>query len=230
MSLPLRRTRLDAETSFAFSCDRCSRCCRYKKIQVNPYEIARLAHNLAMSTCDFISRFTADGGTQLACNEDGTCVFLSSGGCGVHRDRPLVCRLYPLGRHVSASGEESFSEIEPDPGCTGVYGEERTIADYLDSQGARPYMQAADKYLSLFCKLYEIMRDNAEAPVKRKAEKQVTASVDASAHDQVNDMMDIDAVVSSYCKENGLPFPENPDEKMAFHIQAVEAWANNYRR
>ncbi|MEA5114556.1 MAG: YkgJ family cysteine cluster protein [Geobacteraceae bacterium] len=230
MSLPLRRTGLNTETSFAFSCDRCSKCCRCKKIQVNPYEIARLADNLAISTGEFVRRFTTSGGTQLACNDDETCVFLSPGGCGVHRDRPLVCRLYPLGRHVSASGEESYSEIEPEPGCTGVYGEERAIGDYLDSQGARPYMQAADKYLRLFCKLYEIMRDNVEAPVKRKAEKRVTAGVDASAHDQVNDMMDIDTVVSNYCRENDLPFPKDPDEKMALHIQAVEAWANNYRR
>ncbi len=230
MSLPLRRTRLNAETPFAFTCERCSRCCRHKKIQVNPYEIARLADNLAMSTGEFVRRFTTNGGTQLACNDDDTCVFLSSGGCGVHPDRPLVCRLYPLGRHVAASGEESFSEIEPEPGCTGVYGEERTIGDYLDSQGARSYMQAADKYLSLFCTLYGIMRENAGIPVKRKAVKQVTASINASAHDQVNDMMDIDTVVSTYCRENGLPFPKSPDEKMALHIQAVEAWATNYRR
>lgn len=230
MSLPLRRTGLNTETPFAFSCDRCSQCCRCKKIQVNPYEIARLADNLAMSTGEFARKFTTNGGTQLASNDDETCVFLTSGGCGVHRDRPLVCRLYPLGRHVSASGEESFSEIEPDPGCTGVYGEERTIGDYLDSQGARPYMRAADRYLSLFCTLYGIMRENAGTPGKRKAAKRMSAGTDAGAHDQVNDMMDVDIVVSNYCRENDLPFPKDPDEKMVLHIQAVEAWALNYRR
>lgn len=111
----MRRKGLNRQTRFAFTCNQCLSCCRNKKIQINPYEIARLAHHKRMSTEDFVSCYTHTGGTLLNWNEDGTCVFLGPQRCGVHPDRPLVCRLYPLGRNLNGMGEEGFSG-----GCTTV--------------------------------------------------------------------------------------------------------------
>jgi Putative zinc- or iron-chelating domain len=87
-----------AETSrsseFGYVCRRCSLCCRDKRIQINPYELARLARAQGETTSEFRERWTLDGqGTTLGQKEDGTCVFLGSQGCEVHADRPLVCRL-----------------------------------------------------------------------------------------------------------------------------------------
>ncbi len=107
--MQFRRTNLDRETPFAFSCMRCLACCRDKKIQVNPYEIARLARNRKLATSDFIDQYTIDAGGFRKWDEKGYCVFLDSQGCSVHEDRPLVCRLYPLARHVNNNLDESFS-------------------------------------------------------------------------------------------------------------------------
>ena len=169
MSLPLRRTGLNRKTPFFFSCVRCLRCCHHKKIQVNPYEIVRLAANRGISTAEFIERHTHESGTILNWEEGGACVFLDSQGCSIHPDRPLVCRLYPLGRHVLPSGEESFSEIEPDNDCKGVYGDSGMITAYLDSQGAFPFMEAADRYLDLFWRLYMILEKEAAVPEAQDA-------------------------------------------------------------
>ena len=148
-------------------CSQCLLCCRHKKIQVNPYEVTRLAANRGLSTAEFINRYTHDSGTILNWEEDGACVFLDSKGCGVHPDRPLVCHLYPVGRHVLPSGEETFSEIEPDKGCKGVYSNDGMIAAYLESQGARLFMEAADKYLDLFWRLYQILQEETAQPEKK---------------------------------------------------------------
>jgi Fe-S-cluster containining protein len=230
MSLPLRRTGLNRKTPFFFSCAQCLRCCHHKKIQVNPYEIARLAVNRGLSTALFIERYTHDSGTILNWEEDGACVFLDSKGCGVHPDRPLVCRLYPLGRHVLPSGEESFSEIEPDNGCKGVYGDSGMITAYLNSQGAAPFMGAADRYLDLFWRLYMILEKEAAEPETHNAIVSVFKKYAGGERNGDIGFADVDAIVAAFCEKLCIPVPKSIDDKMSIHIQAVEAWANNSGR
>ena len=225
MSLPLRRTGLNLTTPFSFSCAQCLRCCRHKKIQVNPYEIARLAANRGLSTTDFIDNFTHDGGTVLNWEDDGACVFLNAKGCGVHPDRPLVCRLYPLGRHVLASGAESYSEIEPHEGCSGVYSDSGTISTYLDAQGARPFMAAADNYLALLWRLCQILEQEAGEPDKENAIIVVFQQSTDGARGGDSGFADVDAIVAAYCEKLSIAAPKSLDDRMLTHIMAVEAWA-----
>lgn len=215
----MRRKGLDQKTPFGFFCKRCLQCCRSKKIQVNPYEIARLAGNLGISTTDFISGFTHSG-THLKQDDDGVCLFLDSQGCSVHKDRPLVCRLYPLGRHIDISGKEGFSEFEQEAGCKGIYSEETYIFDYLNSQGAGPFMEAADRYLSLLWRLLEIV-GNISEPANRSA---VLDTVRDFAEGVNNRSLwaDMDATVGSYCEKYSAGIPLNIEEKMSLHIKAIE--------
>jgi hypothetical protein len=230
VNLPIRRTGLKAHTPFFFSCAQCLRCCHHKKIPVNPYEIARLATNRGLSTGEFIERYTHDRGTILDWDEDGACVFLDSTGCSVHPDRPLVCRLYPLGRHVLPSGEERFSEIEPEQGCKGAYSDNATITAYLDSQGARPFMEASNRYLDLFWKLCLILENEAIEPRKQNAIVSVLQNKDGGKCQHDIGFADVDAIVLAFCEKVSIAVPKNPDEKMLIHIRAVEAWANNIER
>lgn len=230
MKLPLRRTSLHRGVPFSFRCQKCSQCCRHKKIQVNPYEVARLAHNLRISTSAFIGRYTRNNATVLDWNKDGTCVFLGAQGCRVHAARPLVCRLYPLGRHVFATGQESFSEIEPDKKCKGVYGEDGLIASYLKAQGTFPFMEAADQYLGLLSRLCRILEEEAMDPEKRDAVHFVLQK--SAEEDGVTDigLADVDAIVDAFCEKLHMPVPENINGKISMHIRAVEAWAHSIRR
>src|SRR5271169_1382542 len=137
---------------FGYICRRCMRCCYNKRIQINPYESARLARNLQQATTEFRAAWTKDGaGTALKQTETGACVFLGDKGCTVHPDRPLVCRLYPLGRHVLADGTESFSLTEGHPQSAGEFTNNSTIAEFLDSQGVAPFAKAADEYFQWLC-------------------------------------------------------------------------------
>src|SRR5215471_5215333 len=142
-SLPVVR---DRASPFSYQCGCCTRCCFGKVIPLGPYEIARLAHNRKMSTGDFLATYTTPNGTALVSRQDGGCVLLGEQGCGVHSDRPLVCRLYPLGRIVGSNGVEYFVEVEPHPETAGVYGIEGTVSDYVTAQGIDAYTRAADLY------------------------------------------------------------------------------------
>ncbi|MBN1548895.1 MAG: YkgJ family cysteine cluster protein [Syntrophaceae bacterium] len=228
MNLPLRRTGLHRETPFAFSCRRCLSCCRKKKIQINPYEIARLSRNRGLSTGLFLETYTTDNATYLKFNEEGACVFLDDEGCSVHPDRPLVCRLYPLGRHVLPNLEETFSEIEPDTTCRGLYRTDGgLIADYLEEQQALPFMAAADRYLRLFWELYEVLQRNAVAESNRNAIVHVFLGESGDEAVRYDILKDVDEAVAQYCSKMKLSVPQDLEEKTLIHIRAIEAWANH---
>lgn len=225
MTISLCKTGLDRDAGFGFSCSRCLGCCRFKKIQLNPYEIARLADNRGISTTGFIARYTTTGGTVLQSNPDGTCVFLDGEGCAVHPDRPLVCRLYPLGRYVHSLGVETFSQIEPEEGCRGVFHENGTIAHYLGEQNAAPFMHAADLYLDLLWRLLEMLKDQDLEPSQSETLLEtVQAVADGGADGHGLSWIDMDQAVSQYCKQSNRVVPEGREEKMALHIKAVREW------
>jgi uncharacterized protein len=148
---------MQRDTAFSYACHACKRCCQYKAIRVSPYEILRLARYLGLTTTEFIARHTEAGGTVLRTKENGDCGFLNERGCGVHPDRPLACRIYPLARWVSAGGKESFGHMTPHPQTAGVYGKAGTVQAYLDNQGLAPFFDMSERY----GKLYERMVDQS---------------------------------------------------------------------
>lgn len=213
-------------TPFSYLCGRCSRCCYHKGISLNPYEVLRLARNQGVTTTQFIRQFTDTGGTQLQQRDDGACVFLGEFGCGVHADRPLVCRIYPLSRHISAEGVETFSELQAHPQTAGEYGIEGTIAAYLGAQGAAEYLLAADRYLDLFrmmagalsAELNQLTLTEQQDVMDQYAQPREDAVFDA-------DWLDIDGVVDKYCVENGVVKPAQAEQLLELHLKALAQWS-----
>jgi Fe-S-cluster containining protein len=222
--LPIRRTELDSKTLFSFACRCCLQCCRAKKIQVNPFEIARLAGNLGISTTEFIDRYTIENGSFLKFDSNNSCIFLGGDGCMVHADRPLVCRLYPLGRHVNDSGAEWFSEIVPEDGCQGEFGSDGAIGDYLENQEAAVYMQAADSYLTLLWDMMSLLENgSAEDEISESLD---TVSSEISVVIENGGWLDMDKAVDIWCHETQIPLPVDVDEKMRIHQNLLHLWIN----
>lgn len=196
---------LTRESKFAYTCNRCSLCCRAYSIRVNPYETARLARFLGISTGEFLAKHTQSEGIELRRDADFTCSFLGPEGCSVHPARPMVCRLYPLGRHLDANARETFSTLSPQPGSKGVYGEGgRTIAEFLAGQGAQPYLDAADAYNRLITELTDIGRDFRGIGAS-EADPQVVLDMDYALENseeqpEVDDWNDIEARYQRHIK------------------------------
>ena len=188
---------------FGYVCRACSRCCQHKVIQVNPYEVARLARLKGIATGAFRAAFTENGqGAILRRTADtDTCVFLEQGGCSVHSDRPLVCRLYPLGRHVAADGTERWVHVAPHPESAGVYSREGTIADYIAAQGALPFMRAADAYA-------QWVRD-------------AHAFLEHAQNRAADDLVDMDAAIAGHCARTGAPEPDDIEQRRLLHMDIL---------
>lgn len=131
------------ETPWSYVCGQCGKCCRDKDFILTPYDVARLAQGLGLSTSQTMARYVDPSRPTLKTGPDGWCVFFEPGqGCTVRHSRPAICRLYPLGRTVTAEGRVFFEEAEPHPEAKGRYGEAGTVADYLQSQELGPYLEA----------------------------------------------------------------------------------------
>jgi hypothetical protein len=176
-----------------------------------------------MSTSRFLRDYTEAGGSALRRNPDGTCPFLSASGCDVHPDRPLVCRLSPLGRHVADDGSESFARSVLEPGCEGALGRKGSVQGYLDSQGAAPFIEAVDRYLALSGRMIRELRRRSVKDVG-VAGRIATACAEPHPDNAVSHTgwLDMDPVVRRYCTTWGLPLPDDPEGKMPLHILAME--------
>jgi Fe-S-cluster containining protein len=218
---PVLRGRTSA---FSYHCGACSRCCYGRRIQVNPYELARLSRGLGITTTEVISQFTVDVGTALATRADTACTFLGPNGCTVHADRPLACRLYPLGRIVQADGSETFVENEPDPRTKGLYGADGTVDSYIQSQSVVPYIAAADRYYAILRRLMSV----GDAPGTLSGENVARATAtsdDTSAEIDAMLFIDADLAVQSDAAHGGGPVPADVEALVDRHLALIERWA-----
>jgi Fe-S-cluster containining protein len=221
--LPIRRTGLVRQTPFSFSCMRCLQCCRSKRIQVNPYEIARLARNLGITTTQCIACYTTENGSYLKFDDENCCIFLGPEGCRVHPDRPLVCRLYPLGRHCNDRGKEWFSEIEPEAGCKGEYnGGDSSVEEWLDDQEVHRYLLAADSYLKLLWEMMALLEQSGDN--EDGTEESDISEEEENSIIENGEWMDMDAAVKFYCDKENIQFPLEIEEKMRMHQNALHRW------
>jgi len=195
---------------FGYRCRACSRCCQGKIIQVNPYEIARLAARIGMTGASFRAQCTEDGaGAHLKRDENDRCIFLNAAGCSVHEDRPLVCRLYPLGRRVAADGTEEWVHVEPHPLSEGEYHKNGSIADFLAAQGAAPYMRAADAYASwvrrAIVRVQQLQADGGEA----------------AGEALPPDWLDMDAAIEAHAAATGSAPPQDIEARCELHLEIL---------
>jgi uncharacterized protein len=208
---------LARERPFAYACNACGSCCTDKRITLSPYEIARIAESLGATTREVLEQHTDEGGTVLRFGASG-CTFKDGPRCGVHSGRPLACRLYPLGRYVTPDGEEGFVDLSPHPDSKGVYGEDGTVASWIEQQGAAPYIDAAARYAVVARRLFDRLNET-EGGDEAFAEVVSTETTIAS------EWLDVDAVVEEACAERDVPVPTLLEARIAIHLAALESWA-----
>jgi Fe-S-cluster containining protein len=129
---------LELDSSFSFKCQACGACCHNKAIEIGPHEAARLAANHGLAVDEFLRVYAEDDGATLRNLPDGSCIFLAAGRCAVHPDRPLVCRMFPLGLIDNGRGRERYGCMPLHPDCLGIVDRDGTVKHYLAEQGAVP--------------------------------------------------------------------------------------------
>jgi Fe-S-cluster containining protein len=161
----------------------------------------RLARAANLSAREAIDRFTIRRGSILKFTDDGACAALEGSRCGVHRGRPLACRLYPLGlERIEESNSENFVMLEPAIGSLGDYGIDGDVNSFLDTQGVAPYLAANARYASLLA----VFRERIVATVDfdrveprefwRRAVREALAESNYDANPLIDAMFDASAI------------------------------------
>jgi Fe-S-cluster containining protein len=148
------------------TCTRLGTCCHGHQIFVCPWELVRLAQGLRLGAAEFRDRYTDCGGSRLifagpvlATGPDShrgkpaCALYDPAAGCSAHRHRPLVCRLYPLGRERRA-GRTVYYQIGGKLPCFALCPTVTTlpvltVGDYLASQDIAAAEAAHDAYAAL---------------------------------------------------------------------------------
>ena len=192
---------MNRKSPFSYACNACGTCCHNKVITLSPYDVMRLARVAEISTREAIDRFTIRRGSILKFTDDGACVALDGTRCGVHRGRPLACRLYPLGMERGNDlGDEKFVMLEPAAGSLGVYGIAGDVEDFLQAQGVGAYLEANARYASLLA----VFRERITATVNfdrveprefwRRAVREALAESNYDANPMIDAMFDAGGV------------------------------------
>jgi Fe-S-cluster containining protein len=192
---------MKGNTAFSYTCNQCGLCCRDKVLTLAPYDVIRIARAADISTAEAMREYTIRRGSILKFKENGTCVALNGTRCTIHSGRPLACRLYPLGLRRDGDSRESFTRLEPASGSLGVYGEDGTIADFVDGQDIAEYLAANEAYR----RLIPLMRERVGALVDfetveprefwRVATREALAETNFDANPLINALYDTDRLV-----------------------------------
>ena len=137
------------DDTFKFHCDQCGKCCTHRNdIILSPMDIFRMAKELKMTPAEFYDQFCVfniGDNSRLpivrlaSVGNDEHCILLQNRKCSVHKVKPSVCAMYPLGRYMLFDQEQyseaSFSAAKVQyllqPLSCGDESEEHTVQEWL---------------------------------------------------------------------------------------------------
>jgi hypothetical protein len=118
--------------------------------------------------------------------------------------------LFPLGRVITSGGAVHFVRVDPS-WAHGEFGEAGIVADFIEAQGAAPFIAAADAYFDWYCRAQEHFA--AGAPGNEKG------GIEESG---LEDLLDIDSQLAAWCGARGMKEPELPEERMRLHLAILD--------
>ena len=145
--------RIGLDEPFKFHCTCCGKCCIYREdILLNPRDIYNMCRELGMSTQEMFGRYC-----ETYVGEDSRipivrirpkgsvkrCPLLKDRKCSVHKAKPSVCAMFPIGRVLQVGDAEgNIKDVTVDdvqyiftkPDC-GDDAESHTVREWLGAFG-----------------------------------------------------------------------------------------------
>jgi len=164
--------RLGLDDRFSFQCGSqlsCfGKCCHDVSIVLTPYDALRMKRGLGIDSSEFLEQYTLrlQNAEQKfpvvilkmqdeAQNPSKPCQFLSERGCGIYRDRPWACRMYPLGvaePQNPSPQNQRFHFLIQENICQGHdLGASLSVREWIECQGIEEFeaMSTGFKELTL---------------------------------------------------------------------------------
>ena len=143
------KLRIGLDEPFRFHCTMCGKCCIHREdILLTPRDIYRMAKELRVTPKELFDRYceTYIGGDSrisiVRLKPQGSvrrCPLLKDRKCSVHRAKPTVCAMFPIGRCIRMDAKHQnpgdirtaqIAYIFTDPGC-GDNSETHTVREWL---------------------------------------------------------------------------------------------------
>jgi Fe-S-cluster containining protein len=159
---PLEKERFRFHCHLKIGCF--TKCCARLRLILTPYDVLRLKNRLGLKSDLFLEQFAEtvfephNRFALVRLKMDGdpgqACPFLAKTGCTVYRDRPVACRLYPLGRAAKCLNKERDTRdkffLVREPHCLGFETNRVwTVQEWLGHEGIREYNARNDPWLDI---------------------------------------------------------------------------------
>lgn len=165
---------IGVEDTFIFGCKQCGDCCRKRSdpVFIMGYDVYNIAKALQKQPVEVLIEYTrcvkgADSHLPtvfLKERLDGSCRLLRKGKCIVQKDKPVVCRVYPLGRYIDGEEIHYFTQDT----CKGL-GKEIKLKDWIATFNLAEMDEVSIVWSKLVCSAALYMRTLKKNP--QKAEK-----------------------------------------------------------
>lgn len=107
------------DDTFKFHCTQCGQCCIYREdIILSPRDIFKMSKELNLSPPEFYHKYCRShiGDVSripivrlISIGKDARCPLLKNNKCSVHKVKPAVCALYPLGRYIAMDAKKDVA-------------------------------------------------------------------------------------------------------------------------
>lgn len=216
--------------TFRFACDKTGQCCKDRfdnPIVLSTYDVARLRQRLKITSGSFLKRhviitFGEESQLPIAVlkyeetkDDHSKCPFLRSYGCKVYQDRPLRCRMYPVGL-AFGTGDVSYFFLMDTPAHCGLgKGQEFTLEEWLRECQIEPYLLWSDRFFEPILKMDHVKYREAD-PALKLALGMV--------------MYDFDGLIGKLVKSGCIEKPENDDQVLTIALGAFKTIMGNITR
>lgn len=144
---------IGAEDHFRFHCTQCGKCCINREdILLNPKDLYNISKELGITPQETITQYCEVYLGQssripiVRLKPRGSvkrCPLLKDRKCSVHRAKPTVCALFPLGRSIKLDAEKTDPDAVDKVGIQyimnpiecGDSSEEHTVREWVESFG-----------------------------------------------------------------------------------------------
>lgn len=145
--------KIGLDDEFKFHCTMCGNCCINREdILLSPKDIYNMSKELGITTDKFFGKYCEvyignDSRVPIVRlkpqRADKRCPLLKKMKCRVHRAKPTVCAMFPIGRCIMADNpQEGLKDIDAsqiqyifnNPGC-GDASEDHTVREWLETFG-----------------------------------------------------------------------------------------------
>jgi len=175
----------------------CGPNCPGNRIPLTPYEAARMADGLGITTGEFIRRYLDERTAVLTVHEDGSCIFHREGApCEVQSDRPLACRSF----------------VEPGDQPARFLERAQQYRDVLRAWRRASLAREAESAATA---------GTGSAPPGVLAVR--PSGAPHTAPELGTWILDVDAVVAERCAERGMPVPADVEARVDIHLETLRS-------